>query len=262
MPYKDKNKQKEYRKKQYQREKANNTCRSAWSKVRDILPREDFQRWRKSKSLLLTNLRIEKRWKFLKTFMVTNGCSCGEQNISKLTFHHIDPNNKEMSIRRTCAYSKKTILEELTKGITKCKNCHTILHNGTSESHEQKLINKYKQCRPKKRHKHKNRLLIWYFKKEHKCQHCSMDNPICLLSHHIDSNTKEYKISWMFEQSRDTIDSELSKTIFLCQNCHEEFHYIYGTKTTKEQLEEYTGKKIIPININIKKYTDFLPDTQ
>lgn len=270
MAYKDRQKQikadkayyhnnkKDIKKKSLEQRKEN-LDRSQWAKMRDSLSLKDFKKWSKARLRILANLKRNKKWNFIKTWMVSNACSCGENRIKKLTFHHINPDEKKRSIYNMSGYSRHKILDELLRGVVKCKNCHTIIHNGTPEGHEQKLINKYIKSRPNKRHKHKNRLLIWYFKQTQKCLKCGMNNPICLLFHHVDSSTKKYKIAYMFEKGRDKISDELSKTICLCQNCHEEFHAIYGLKTNQQNLEIYLDKPIILHNIDITKYLIKLP---
>jgi len=258
MPYKDEYQRKEHRKKYYQEieksKRQNDPNRSKWATVRDILSYNDFNKWSKSRRKLITNSEIEKIWNFIKMLMVNNSCSCGENRIERLTFHHTNPEDKKQPFRKACEKSKAKALEEFLKGIVKCKNCHTIIHNGTSEEHTQKLIDKYAGCKTSKRHRHRNRLLVWYFKQTQKCLNCDLDNPICLLFHHVDSVSKKYRMGDVTKKGRSDISKELEKTICLCQNCHEEFHSIYGLKTTKEQLEKYIGEKVILIKVDIEDY--------
>ncbi len=49
---------------------------------------------------------------------------------SSLTFHHLDPTLKEISISRTCENPKswKKIVDELRKCICLCRNCHGEVH--------------------------------------------------------------------------------------------------------------------------------------
>lgn len=260
MPYKNKDQRKEHRKKYYQEiekpKKQNNPNRSRWAKMKDVLPLYDYDKWRKSKNKLLTYLRIERTWRFIKMLMVSNPCSCGENRIERLTFHHTNPENKKQPFRKASEKSKAKAIEEFLKGIVKCKNCHTIIHNGDPEEHTQKLIDKYAGCKTSKRHGHRNRLLVWHFKQTQKCLNCDLDNPICLLFHHVDSVSKKYRMGDVIKKGRSDISKELNKTICLCQNCHEEFHSIYGTKTTKEQLEKYIGKKVILIKVDIEDYLE------
>ena len=192
--------------------------------------------------------------------MIKRGCDCGEKNITKLSFHHLDPTKKTNTIRNLCKYSMKKVIEELKKGIVKCKNCHTIIHNGTSEEREKILINQYfkKTTNRNLRYRRKNKLLIWELKKSLSCIKCGANDPSILLFHHIESELKNEKICLLFKTSRGVINQEICKTTCLCHNCHEDFHYIYGRKTTKIQLEEYMGKNIISLNVDIKKYIPYI----
>jgi hypothetical protein len=201
--------------------------------------------------------RIDNNWEFVKKWMTDRGCDCEEKNITKLSFHHLDPLKKENTIRKMCNYSMKRILVELKKGVVKCKNCHTIIHAGTSKEREKSLINQYfkKTTNRNLKYRRKNKLLIWEYKKTLSCIKCGVNKTTILLFHHIDSDLKNEKISLLFKTSRGVINKELSKTTCLCHNCHEDFHYIYGRKNNnQQQLEQYIGKKITPNQIDINDY--------
>ena len=129
--------------------------------------------------------RRNEKWNFVKKWMVERGCSCGENNITKLSFHHLDPSQKDKEIRRMCSHSMKRLTEELKKGVVKCKNCHTIVHNGNSEQREETLINQYFNKKSNKKWEHKNKLSIWEYKKTLSCVKCGISDPVILLFHHI-----------------------------------------------------------------------------
>ena len=55
---------------------------------------------------------------------------CGYSRcISSLTFHHLDPKEKEFNIS-SCTFSQKRIQEEFEKCILVCRNCHGELESG------------------------------------------------------------------------------------------------------------------------------------
>lgn len=55
---------------------------------------------------------------------------CGEDHVSTLQFHHINPKEKEFSISVASrkGYSKQRILDEISKCIVLCANCHFKEH--------------------------------------------------------------------------------------------------------------------------------------
>ena len=111
MPYKDKNKQKEYQK-QWSRNKFSNPDRRAERKQR-----------RK-------NIHDEKRKK-LAEYKKTLKCeNCGENHPATLDFHHPDPNKKDMAVSKMIAAKKKweDIEKEINKCMVLCANCHRKLH--------------------------------------------------------------------------------------------------------------------------------------
>jgi len=200
---------------------------------------------------------LDDNWNYVKKWMTDRGCDCGENNITKLSFHHLDPSKKEDTIRKMCKKNITRVLAELKKGVVKCKNCHTIIHAGTSQQREETLINQYlKESTDRKyRYRRKNKLLIWETKKNLSCIKCGINDPVILLFHHINSKLKSEKICLLYKTSRGVIEKEIAKTTCLCHNCHEEFHYIYGRKdNTQTQLEQYLGKKVIPLEVNIQDY--------
>jgi len=212
--------------------------------------------WDKQKPLQRAKMAI--KWEDIKKRMTTQGCDCGEKKITKLSFHHLNPLEKDNSIRKMCSHSIERINKEFKKGVVKCKNCHTIIHIGTSKEREDILIKRYLRSPTNKKTLCRNHLMIWEFKKSLFCINCKINDPAILLFHHVESDLKYKKISIMHKEGRGKISKELSKTVCLCHNCHEDFHYSYGTKTTQYHLESYIGKKITPLKIDINSYLPYI----
>ena len=60
------------------------------------------------------------------------------------------------------------------------------------------------------------------------CDICGYSRSINALEfHHIDKQSKEYKISDLFQtvSNKDKISKELKKCVLLCSNCHRELHF-------------------------------------
>lgn len=72
--------------------------------------------------------RVEnKNW--IQQFKIS--CSkCGENHISCLEFHHLEPKQKEFGISRMISSfkNKNKIFKELEKCVVLCSNCHRKLH--------------------------------------------------------------------------------------------------------------------------------------
>ena len=60
---------------------------------------------------------------------------CGENHVSCLEFHHIDPSRKEGLISKLVC-SKKRLQEELKKCIVLCSNCHRKHHYQENKNQE------------------------------------------------------------------------------------------------------------------------------
>lgn len=80
------------------------------------------------------NLYCHERWKIRKLDAVNllgGKCSnCGyNQNLAALDFHHVDPTTKDSNWHSFCKYPWAKIVNELSKCILLCRNCHAELHN-------------------------------------------------------------------------------------------------------------------------------------
>lgn len=77
------------------------------------------------------------------------------------------------------------------------------------------------------------------------CLKCGETRSWCLVWHHVDPNNKTFNIGAGTPriEVREKIIEETKKCVNLCDNCHRDFHHIYGHKPEhpKEALEEYLG---------------------
>lgn len=111
MPYKDKQKGKEYKK--------------AWNRR--------FYSSHKPQEIIRTGERKAEMRKWFKEYKRTLNCSkCGENNPACLEFHHSNKNSKEFEISESfekMGYSKDRIMDEISKCVVLCANCHRKLHS-------------------------------------------------------------------------------------------------------------------------------------
>jgi len=74
---------------------------------------------------------------WMEDYKSSIGCSkCGENHPSCLEFHHLDRSDKTSEISRMVNHgaSKKKILEEASKCVILCSNCHRKLHYERQDS--------------------------------------------------------------------------------------------------------------------------------
>lgn len=110
MPFKDKEKDKEYKKN--------------WNKK--------YYRENKEKELLRTKKRKEERKAWLNKYKASLACtSCSEDDSVCLDFHHVDSKQKDFSLSQVArmGYSKAKILAEIEKCVVLCANCHRKVHS-------------------------------------------------------------------------------------------------------------------------------------
>jgi len=77
-----------------------------------------------------TYLHREEVRSYIKKYKEDHPCSCGENDISCLDFHH-ESGEKEFNISRAikAGYSLERIKTEINKCSIKCSNCHRKLHS-------------------------------------------------------------------------------------------------------------------------------------
>ena len=130
---------------------------------------------------------------------------CKIDNFHVLSFHHVDPDNKEDSVSRLigdCRWSR--IQRELEKCELLCRNCHSEIHNGEKE------VKRY--------------LLDLYG--DNKCGRCGYKKSISALEfHHTDPKVKDIKFGrinnmYISDSRLGKIVREMKKCVILCSNCH------------------------------------------
>ncbi len=75
------------------------------------------------------NRRMEVR-QWIDEYKSGLSCACGQNHPATLDFHHIDPTQKDFSIKAAVArrYSLERVKKEIAKCIVLCANCHRVHH--------------------------------------------------------------------------------------------------------------------------------------
>jgi len=190
MPYKDKQKQKEYQKKHYLDNKETYAARS--------------KEWREG---LYTKL---------KEYKSTLACLyCGKQGC--IDFHHNGDKTDTVSniIRR---HSWERTLEEIKKCDAVCVNCHRKLHKRNGQKYLEDTDDPILQ--------NKREMTRWFYeyKSKLKCEICGETESCCLDFHHKKDKIEIVAVCASKGWSKKRILEEIDKCIILCGNCHRELH--------------------------------------
>ena len=103
-------------------------------KIRDQIQENqwgrEFYSRNKEARLELNRARRKMIKDFLDKYRQEHPCSCGENHIACLQFHHLDPSTKEWGISQIAnrMRSIKKIKAEISKCVVICANCHFKLH--------------------------------------------------------------------------------------------------------------------------------------
>ncbi len=113
MPYKNKEKQKEWARQYY----AKNEERKENVRLTGLKRHREIREWMTEYK---SNLKCEK---------------CPEDHSACMDFHHEDPGKKEITIAKAIQHrwSRKRILKEIEKCIVLCANCHRKLHASVTQ---------------------------------------------------------------------------------------------------------------------------------
>lgn len=79
------------------------------------------------------------------------------------------------------------------------------------------------------------------------CEKCGEERLYLIQFHHIDPSTKLFCIGAnATTMNEESLQMEIKKCVCLCSNCHDEFHYFYGSKPTDpiNALKEYLGREL------------------
>lgn len=151
---------------------------------------------------------------FIDQFKAGKACACGTSDPVLLDFHHTDPSRKLLDIGRLGAgTSRERVLEEMSKCVLMCANCHRI--------HTWELQDRSGTSRSAIRLMEKKTTLNG-IKADKGCRSCGIRDFRCLEFHHIDPSTKVLKIGIAAsgKMSMDRILAEVAKCEVLCVNCH------------------------------------------
>ena len=70
------------------------------------------------------------RIEFVRVQKIGKQCAlCGENDVTKLCFHHLDPATKLFTLANSRDRTEDAIIEEIAKCVLWCKKCHSNYHN-------------------------------------------------------------------------------------------------------------------------------------
>lgn len=114
MPFKDKNKEREWRKN--------------WRKKNKDIEYKRYVKYRNKRATFITSIKEQ------------HGCLyCDETLGCVLTFHHLNPSEKEYDVSVLRAHSMEKIKTEIEKCIVVCFNCHRKIHAGLIKCDEKPI---------------------------------------------------------------------------------------------------------------------------
>lgn len=100
--------------------------------------RRGRQHYNENKELYKTRARDRRRERkaFIDEICLRYGCQnpgCkweGQLEPYQLTFHHVDPSQKEIEVAKMHSWSYEKIVAEINKCIVLCRNCHPLADRG------------------------------------------------------------------------------------------------------------------------------------
>lgn len=77
----------------------------------------------------------EDRKELINTLKSCGCCCCDETDVNCLDFHHVEPSQKDFNMSSATNKTVRKILEEASKCIVVCSNCHRKIHAGVLDLH-------------------------------------------------------------------------------------------------------------------------------
>lgn len=110
--------------------------------------RKAYRKQRRKEHPEIHNEQSKRRQKRIIQFLhslKTPCIICGESEPCCIDFHHINPSDKNFTIGKKIGSSKEKLLEEISKCVCVCSNCHRKIHFGLINV-ENYIINKSPLC--------------------------------------------------------------------------------------------------------------------
>jgi hypothetical protein len=183
----------------------------------------------------------KKEWQYISSWskkikainLLGGKCKCCDEDRPwLLSFHHKDPNEKEISINDIRNYRWSEIEKEISKCILICERCHREIHNKNV-----KTI-----------HTTSKQFCLCYVN-VFCCQQCGYDKYTGALEfHHENSDSKLFDISKKnirtIESLTIEIKNEIDKCSVYCSNCHQDLHFDKEKfERSREQIYQYDVKE-------------------
>jgi 5-methylcytosine-specific restriction endonuclease McrA len=174
----------------------------------------------------------------LHEFLSSTQClDCGIRDLAVLEFDHRDPLQKEVEIAELIrhVWSWARILAEITKCDVVCANCHrkrtaryfgwrkllgleeltlpALPKRGTPD------YERIKGTRSRLARRHRNRMYLYNYLREHPCGLCGEADPVVLDFDHLRDKRREVTILAILS-GRANLVAEIAKCRVLCANCH------------------------------------------
>lgn len=91
------------------------------------------EHYQKNKQPYLDRAKEQRRERvqWLQAYKAERGCcQCSEKRPWCLAFHHLEPEHKDVGIAEAiAAKSRDAVLEEISKCVLVCHNCHADIHH-------------------------------------------------------------------------------------------------------------------------------------
>lgn len=196
--------------------------------------------------ILLEQTKIEKtckrcnQTKPIEEFYTKRANKDGHDSYCKECCRQYARNFRKERPERTKEIAEKTRI----KNREKIRETNRLFYEKTKNDPAHILARKATYERNKSKYQAKNRLKREEFNKKWKkpCEKCGETRLYLIQFHHIDPATKLFCIgSDCVAKHEQILADEVKKCVCLCSNCHDEFHYFYGSKPENpiEALNEY-----------------------
>jgi len=213
--------------------------------------------------MLYATTGICKREELYKTEETRQCTKCGEILPVECFYVRKDRPNEIVHVCKTCSAKRqreynKNNPEKSKEIAARFRERHREELRIRNREYYQKYkdTERHKESVKRTKEKHKDKWLAndrekrrsFNEKWKHPCEKCGESRLYLIQFHHIDPATKSFNIGESAtHRKQNELENEVKKCVCLCSNCHDEFHYFYGSRPDNpiDALEQYLDRKVV-----------------
>ncbi|MCK9458215.1 MAG: hypothetical protein M0R80_00985 [Proteobacteria bacterium] len=181
---------------------------------------KEFQRkhFQKNKAIFRDRNKNRKQANklYVEQYKEAHACTCGESCVACLQLHHLG--DKDTSVATAIqGFGLERLKKEIAKCEVVCANCHRKIHRNDCPPTTSNVK------------RQRNRAFVSEYRRTHCCEECGEKEECCLDFHH-DGEKEINITRAVCDWGLPNLKKEIAKCKVLCANCHRKIHYHWAVR--------------------------------